>query len=344
MFTDSIFPTPAPCVREHHADTPDGWSLHLRSTRDREHFDPTAPPLLILPGYGMNSFIFSYHPRGTSLERTLAAAGFDVWAVDLRGQGKSTRRVAGAPAASLQRYADVDLPVAIDHVLAHRSPRARDLTLIGCSLGGSLAYAYLARRPDPRVGRLVTMGAPLRWTEVHPILRLAFSSPTLAGWVRVPRTRALVRHAFPLLTKWPALLSLYMNPATIDTSRIDAMVRTVEDPEPLVNREIAHWIRDVDLHVANRNVTAALAHCTIPLFVVLANRDGVVPPSTASCATDAWGGADTSTLVVGDDENWFAHANLFIADDAPRLVFEPLIAWLRARQMPSNAEALRASP
>ena len=88
-------------VREQYAPTSDGWSLHLRRTRLPGCFDPATKPLLIVPGYGMNSFIFSYHPRNTSMERCLAEAGFEVWSVNLRGQGPSRCDDKDAPARLL---------------------------------------------------------------------------------------------------------------------------------------------------------------------------------------------------------------------------------------------------
>jgi len=323
-------------VREQFVDTTDGWSLHLRRTRCARQFDPSTQPLLIVPGYGMNSFIFSYHPRGTSMERCLAEAGFEVWALDLRGQGLSEPTGRDPGPQSLLRYASVDLPAAIERVMMGTETNAEGLTLIGCSLGGSIAYGYLALRRDPRVAQLVTMGAPLRWLDVHPLLRVAFSSPTLAGLVRINRTRELVRGLFPLLVRVPALLSLYMNTQTIDLGRMSEMTQTVEDPDPAINRDIARWVNDVDLRLDGVDVTAGLRELDLPLLVVISNRDGIVPVATAESVIDVWGGDDVEKLVVGDDDNWYAHANLFVADDAPQLVFAPLIRWLR--QHPPRAD------
>src|SRR3989338_309562 len=77
-----------------HETTPnrDGWVLSLRKTvarRPRLHGDE-APrrPVLIVPGYGMNSFIFGFHPTGRSLEHHLAWRGFEVWSGDFRAQGR----------------------------------------------------------------------------------------------------------------------------------------------------------------------------------------------------------------------------------------------------------------
>lgn len=316
-------------ISEHYTSTEDGWGLHLRRTVSASRFDPSHRPLLIVPGYGMNSFIFGYHPRGTSMERTLAEGGFEVWSMNLRGQGLSRPRGVTAGQISLQHYVTIDVPAAITHVLSATQTRARDLVLIGCSLGGSIAYSYLALSSSHRVARLITMGAPLRWDEAHPLVRTLFASPRLAGALRLSRTRQLVRGAMPLLLRAPALLSLYMNTSTIDTARMHEMTHTVEDPQPTINRTIAHWLRSRDLELAGVNITRAMRTLDMPLLVVLANKDGIVPERTVLTIVPAWGGRDVEVLRVGDTRNWYAHANLFVANDAPDLVFHPMIRWLR---------------
>jgi hypothetical protein len=76
---------------EHFVDNGDGWQLSLFQTWDPARLAPGRNPVLIVPGYGMNSFIFSFHPRGLSLEGYLADAGFEVWRADLRGQAHRAR-------------------------------------------------------------------------------------------------------------------------------------------------------------------------------------------------------------------------------------------------------------
>jgi pimeloyl-ACP methyl ester carboxylesterase len=96
----------------------------------------------------------------------LAARGYDVYFVDLRGYGLSSR-----PAEMQQPAADnapvvrtstavKDLGTAIDHVLARRALRRLDL--IGWSWGASIAGAYTAGHND-KVSRLV-LYAP-QWTR-----------------------------------------------------------------------------------------------------------------------------------------------------------------------------------
>ena len=319
-------------VREQYVPTEDGWNLHLKRTYSPVHFDPATHPLLIVPGYGMNAFIFGYHPRGTSMERCLAEGGYEVWSINLRAMGHTLPSRPRPGNVSLRTYAEFDLPAAIERVVQTTRTGADQVTVIGCSLGGTIVYGYLALQPtDNGIAAVVTMGAPLRWVDTHPLVRFLFGSPTIAGALRMKGTRRWVRRVVPVLQRAPGLVSMYMNSASIDMHHLPQMTATVEDPHALVNREISVWLREGDLRFGAINVTEALAQQTLPLLVVLSNRDGIVPEATALTVVEAWGGEEVDVLEVGDEQGWYAHANLFVANDAPSRVFEPLIGWLRSR-------------
>ena len=78
-------------VRAHRTSliTPDGWNLTMRRGLAAGRANP-GPPVLLVPGYGMNASIFDFHPRGTSFVQRLYEQGFDPWTVDLRGTSTST--------------------------------------------------------------------------------------------------------------------------------------------------------------------------------------------------------------------------------------------------------------
>jgi pimeloyl-ACP methyl ester carboxylesterase len=316
---------------QHHVPNGAGHRLALFQTYDEATLDRTRNPVVIVPGYGMNSFIFSYHPTGVSLEGYLAAAGFEVWRADLRGQGESMA-VGGSDNYTLEDLALTDVRVVLEAAGERTLCTARGthkVDVIGCSLGGTLMFIHAVLMPHHNMGALVSMGSPVRWEKAHPLVRLAFSSPMVAGMIKVKGTRKIARWALPHLVKHtPWLLSVYMNPEITDTSAIGELVRTVEDPNRHINREIAKWVRDRDLVVRRVNIGEGLQALQNPLLCICANGDGVVPVETASYAYHQVGSRVKALLEVGTAEIAMAHADLFISREAHERVFRPLAGWL----------------
>ena len=110
------------------------------------------------------------------------------------------------------------------------------------------------------------------------------------------------------------------------------MVRTVEDPNRHINREIAGWIRTSDLGLRGTNVTQAVRSLAHPLLTVVANGDGIVPPETAGFPHAFVDSPSKDLLYVGDETVSIAHADLFVSDEAQERVFRPIADWLLAHE------------
>jgi len=324
-------------VKRFTVDNGQGWRLALRRTTCAapSPAPDAAParPVLIVPGYGMNSFIFGFHPTGRSLEAHLAWRGLEVWSVDLRAQGDSvaidarTRR-APTEGFGMEALARDDVGRALALVRAETGTGQGRVDLIGCSLGAALMFGHAALGDGAGLGALVSLGGPLRWERIHPALRLAFASPRLAGAIPFRGTQSLVRAALPLALRAPSLLSVYVNHRVSDLSRAAEMVATVADPVPRINREIAEWFQSRDLVLGGVDLSAFVRTMAHPLLCVVANGDGIVPPETARSPYTLSGTRDKALLEVGDPAHRFAHADLFIARDAHTRVFDPIAAWL----------------
>ena len=319
-------------IARHQVPNGAGWRLGLKQT--------VAPalrrewrPVVIVPGYGMNAFIFGYHPRGRSMEVALAEAGFEVWSLDVRNQGESICD-GGSRRYGLKDLGLGDLGAAIDYILGHTHTTATAVDTLGCSLGATLCFMQAALAERPRIGALVAMGGALRVEEVHPLLRLALKSPRLAGWIPIRGTRRLAEVVLPRLRHVPWLLSTYLHPGIVDLSKASVLARTVEDPNRHLSRELGEWLRTKDLIIDGRNLTeefAARVRC--PLLCVVANGDGIVSPGSALSAREYGRMAVKDVLEVGTDEVRIAHADLFISDYAEEWLFKPMAAWL-VRQQP----------
>jgi pimeloyl-ACP methyl ester carboxylesterase len=327
-------------TRTHDVPNRDGWILQLHQSWDPARLDRSRRPVLIVPGYGMNSFIFSYHPRGTSMVDALVARGLDVFRVDLRAQG-AARFVGGdrrrRDRFQLEQLAFTDLGAAIDATLTHAHGRADGLDVIGASLGGTLMFAHAAKNPGAPIAAMVAIGSPVRWIDPNPLLRAVAVWPGLLRHLHFEHTRTLARVALPLISKLaPSALSIYLHPKITDVGKVGELVKTVEDPNRFVNAQIARWIDDRDLSLDvgaahPMNLGQAIERLEAPLLCVVANGDGIVPQKTARWPVSVVASSVRASLEVGDETTVLAHADLFISDPAPRLVFGPLADWLEER-------------
>lgn len=310
--------------------TPDGWTLGLRrwwggGGAPRGH----GQPVLFVPGYGMNAHIFGFHPEGPGFMEYLARRGFDPWAVDLRGQGDGRKTgLRRGRRIRLAEQALVDLPLVLDHISAvtgHRRVHA-----VGCSLGGALLYTLLAHRGDQHIGRMAAVASPLRWDARHPVVSTFGLLGPVLGRVPMRGTRPAARLGLPVLSRLtPRLLSIYLTAEKLDLSHSRELVRTVEDPDHHISRQLAAWIRSRDLVVEGVNVRQALAKVSTPLLLITASADGIVPPATAQSVLGAIGGETHHVHVGGPDDPW-AHVDLFVGSGARQRVFRPVADWLAA--------------
>jgi pimeloyl-ACP methyl ester carboxylesterase len=318
-----------PDVRvETHRPTSGDWRLDVSRYWKSDAVDPSRRPVVMVPGYAMNAYILGYHPTGRSMVGYLVDRGFEVWTANLRGQGASAQ-FRGDDEYGFRDIALSDLPAVCELILEETATDCDWMDVIGCSIGISYLYAYLAHHPETHgVESVVAIGGPLRWEDVHPAVRLVFASPTVAGALPSKGTRLMARLAISFVERLPPIASIYMNVHQIELDRAGDLVKTIDDPHPKLNREIARWIRHGDLVVGGVDVTRALAEIETRTLCVLANRDGIVPEASVLSIREVIGTDDVSLLRVGDDDNWFAHADLFISEHAEREVFEPLGDWL----------------
>ena len=308
--------------------TEDGWSLHLRRERSLHPTASPRRPVLFVPGLGMNGFIFHHHPDGASFAQFLTVRGFDAWSLDLRGS-RSSHPPPGISrwSATMADMAFLDLPSAIHHIL--RETGSSSLDLIGCSLGGTLAYAALGAQSLP-VRRLVTMGSPLRWTARTSLVRSYARVGTLLSRLPIPGTRAAASWMLPAVRRIaPDLLAVYLNPRLTNCRDAATLTRTIEDPVPDLHRTLSRWILETDLVLDGHHVTGRLGSFCGDTAIVTATGDGICPPDASRSAHGHLGGRTTDIEVDHPTER-VSHVDLFISRHAHTATFAPIADFLRA--------------
>ena len=149
----------------------DGIELYVRNRhpRGRTQFDPDRVLLFVHGSTYPAEAVFDYALDGLSWMEYIAGRGFDVYLVDVRGYGRSTRPAAmdaapeqGAPVARTDE-AVADVAAAVDFICRRRGIHA--LNLMGWSWGTTIMSIY-ASRHNERVRKLV-LNAP-QWLRNGP--------------------------------------------------------------------------------------------------------------------------------------------------------------------------------
>jgi pimeloyl-ACP methyl ester carboxylesterase len=310
----------------HYATTADGWRLAVLRYRTEGR-----PPVLLVHGLAANAANFDLQDR--SLARALQAAGYDVWVLELRGRGLSTRPHLFSKVKydwSFDEYAERDLPAACDEVL--RASGARSLHLIGFSTGALACYAFLS---DPHrrveVASLVSIGGPSTFKRASRAV-----SGRLVRNFRWMRHRLFLRLIAPL-AGWLRPGTLFYNPDNIDAPfarRAYAnMIANFSRNELL---QYGDWVmhdtfRSID---HSRDYRAELARITVPALFLAGPRDALAPPDAVKHAFDAVGSTQKQFQICSRAQGFesnYGHFDLVVGTGAPREIYPRIAAFLAAQ-------------
>ena len=289
-----------------------------------------GPPVLCVHGLGADSFNFDA-PAPHGLASALAAKGFDVWAVDLRGAGLSRVRQREHAAISFDHFVRHDIPAVLEY--AARVSGREEFLWIGHSMGGLVLYASLAMGLGNRIRAGITLGSPLgfpeRW-DCAPIFRHVHGlGPYLNG---LPVRRAL-RWLTPLcMSEWEPASHLWAVRENVDIELCRRMLyMAVQD----VPKGLALQFRDWIHHDAFRSVDrtfdyrARLAGIRTPVLVVCAPEDRLGVPKAVKRATELLPAHRLLELSVEHGFSTdYGHIDMLFGRQAPDEVFPHLFRFL----------------
>ncbi|MEL6345138.1 MAG: alpha/beta fold hydrolase, partial [Myxococcota bacterium] len=222
----------------HTVTTEDGWELVVY--RDRPRRLSTSVPVLLLHGLASTSECW-YGGRGGGIGTSLAHAGRDVWAVELRG-GPDSQPPGRRRAWRMSEKLHLDVPAVIDFV---REQTGEDqIDAVGHSMGGILLTLHTLTRQRSAIRRLVTIGSPLTLEQriLPRLLRSRFGEGVARALGRVP-LRALSSQFSAVL---PArLLPTHFEPALAERTTVRGVyARQVADVFGQELSELVRWIAD----------------------------------------------------------------------------------------------------
>jgi polyhydroxyalkanoate synthase subunit PhaC len=326
----------------HRLPVPTGGALSVVRKR-LFPLQPTRGVLVLVHGFGQNRY--AWHTPRRSFVNYLAFRGYDVFNLELRGFGRS-RGFGSALADHPDVHIEVDLPRAVDAALAISG--AERVFLVGHSLGGACCYAA-APLVAERLQGVVTLAGLYRFAAVPGVLRLAAELVHYVDRVSRPSDWALPVHRVGLLLRTMQLAlnsSLYRPipfqawyPGTIEPEILAYLHLAAYDRASLgVVRAIASWARRG--RVTNRfgdDLLAAFDALDLPLLVVAASHDVLLPPSGAKPAYSQSQSRDKTFRVFGPDaggHHW-GHVDLILGRDAPAYVWPFIADWFDKRSAPT---------
>src|SRR5438552_4928421 len=145
---------------------------------------PRRPPVLLCHGLSANRASLDFGVPRYSLALALANAGFDSFALDLRGHGDSRR--GSPPAWSFDTYLSQDIPAALDEVRA--ATGAEQVLWLGHSQGALLGLVAAGMYPS-RIAGVVALAPPTHFHAPRGAAQaLALRLPR--SWQGAPLPRA----------------------------------------------------------------------------------------------------------------------------------------------------------
>jgi pimeloyl-ACP methyl ester carboxylesterase len=321
-----------------YAETEDGWRLAMHRYRPGVGVPAHSTPVIVVHGISANARTWSLTPE-RSLPRYLAARGWDVWSVDLRGVGESdSPRIWNRHSFdyNFDTYVNQDVPAILREV--GRQTGARQFHWVGHSMGGMIAYAYAATHGDRRFRSLTTVGTPVVFEGMSGYM----------AWAQTAAPR-MNRFLFTIPERWfvPAIAPfgsvlhlryeyLIWNFDNFEQRAAQEMIYNGSaDIAGGVLRQVGGWFAGKPFGSADGEVDylAGLERLRTPLLVMAGTADQVALVQNVRPAYERAGSRQKRFRVFGrmyGDRSDYGHMDLPIGDTAPLEVYPEIADWLRA--------------
>ncbi|MEW6778216.1 MAG: alpha/beta fold hydrolase [Bdellovibrionota bacterium] len=324
-----------PQSQTHFVRTRDGWRVALHNyARSTKKY-----PAFLCHGMGSNRNDLDFGVE-KSLAKFLYRNGYDVWVIELRGAGDSSKPRPWNRYRynwCFDDYVQHDLPAAVHYVL--RKTGSQGIHWVGHSMGGMLAYPMLGTVDEGTIRTATTVGAPLMTDEKNASLA-GFTAKV--DWLKylpfIPqRTLLSLLQPFQGLLVEQALEKmngLLWNSENMDMDDMIELGKTaVEDlPVPLL-RQMREWYLTSTFcsYYRRWNYASHLKNVKTPLHVITGAADGLCPPADCKLAYDIIGSKEKKFSIFGREAGHkvdYGHVDLILGRHASREVFPEILGWM----------------
>eukprot|EP00878_Enallax_costatus_P044472 GHUV01053113.1.p1 GENE.GHUV01053113.1~~GHUV01053113.1.p1 ORF type:complete len:677 (+),score=186.62 GHUV01053113.1:167-2197(+) len=343
----------APIYSKHLKKTPhttlstDGWTLHLLHITDtglsadqRRNY-----PILMCPGLASSGTgTFDVLPK-ESIADFLAADGYEVWVIDLRGNGKADKqsRVDLEIEWNIDDYLVQDVPACIEYVL--KQSKADMLHWMGHSMGGMLGSGLCSQagKWGRKLRSVMLCGSGCFGDGSWHVLLKKLVAPIVAfGFPAHYSCQALA-----LLSNTPAALSVfetlfYWCP-NMDKGARKALLNTCFNfiPQRLLGQFLASHGSAGGLSSWNGDFLYAdpdvLAKCKVPCLGLNGDYDLFCPAAGGAKNVDLFGGPKKH-LIFGPahgHQYHYGHFDVIVGKNAQLEVWPSIKEWLAEHDAPA---------
>ena len=260
-------------------------------------------PFPIVAGHGFagTRLIWDLTPE-TSMARYLAKAGYDFYAVDLRGRGESWPKI--GPRAdsqwSFDDFVERDLPAAV--AKACERSGVEEAFWLGLEMSGQALYASVISGTANQVRAGITFGSPVL-TPLTARVPGVTTQPQMRRHGRV-KFRAGARFAGPILalTKSKQLESSFrpQNFDPIGPARY--LYNGIPDEATVLADQFGDWIEHGVMRSLDYTTVWSdhLGEINLPLLIMAAAHDLQRPPEASRATFEAIGSSDKTWVEAGD--------------------------------------------
>lgn len=350
-------------VRQYFIKTADGWTLSLKRyppVNIKRHGAPREP-VVLCHGFNYNSSLWDLDEKH-SLARYLQGKGCDVWAVDLRGSGDSTKpalsdlrslaklKIEKFPQILIRAPMNVarfdwtiddhihrDLPAIIEFV--KNQTGERKINWIGHSMGGIVMYGYLETKGGGDIKNFAAVGTMVNVPQPpNDFLKLISSQKPLTDASLLVNTT--VAYQLRNLTLGSVKLpweKLFYNEENMDELTAMRMFRTaIDDTAPGVIAQFSEAIRSgVIMSVDKKfDYTRNLNLVKTPILIIGGAKDMLASAETIRYASDNVSSDDKETVIFSKANGYsadYGHCDLILGKKSEEEVYSYIWRWLEKR-------------
>jgi len=326
----------------HRVRTEDGWRITLYRFKSKTD---SNEPVFFSHGISGSQFCFSY-PKHESLIDSFTKAGYDCWALDLRGN-RSSEPPPGTSRfdSTFDDFLYKDIPASLGFI--EKTTGHHQVHWVGHSMGGMLIYAYACVFGSERILSGTAIGVPPGFSNIK-VVRFEFLQS--------------------LIKLWPSLAEKIMQMGVLPVERLgftnSLLPINWDNMHPTVNRfnvlelpsmklasQMSRWVTS-NTWTVNKDsvdVLAELPNMEFPLLMLSAPLDTLATTRNLNLFYDNLKFKDKQILFLSKENGYqedYNHVDLIFSKNGFNEVHAPIIEWVQghpkeaAQAAPSHLQAL----